>query len=179
MDHLWVRNVSIKRISKMAFGRVSNIQYVYFRDVAIGSIEAGAFAHMHNISYFYMREKVLVKTMSDFIFIGSTIEEIVFENAHIHATDLSLVGVQAERIHIIDSKWNARKVQTIKRIPAQRVNELFIQNTNVNRLVLALFYNYTNILLNGCKILHLQPAPGIVAQNNTLISFTQCTLTHW
>lgn len=27
----------------MAFGRLSNVQYVYFRDVSIGSVEAGAF----------------------------------------------------------------------------------------------------------------------------------------
>lgn len=27
----------------MAFGRLQNVQYVYFRNVAIGSIEAGAF----------------------------------------------------------------------------------------------------------------------------------------
>jgi hypothetical protein len=134
---------------------------------------------MTNISYFYLREKVLIKTMSDFIFIGSTIEEIVFENAHIHSTDLSLVGIHAERIHIIDSKWNARKVQTIRRVPAQKVSELFIQNSNINRLVLSLLYNYTNVILNGCKILHLQPAPGIILQNISLISFTQCSLTHW
>lgn len=43
LDHFWLRNVTVGRIAKMAFGRVSNVQYVYFRDVAIGSIEAGAF----------------------------------------------------------------------------------------------------------------------------------------
>lgn len=115
----------------------------------------------------------------DFVFIGSTIEEIVFENTHVHATDLSLVGVYADRIHIIDTRWNARKVMVIRRIPGQRVSELLIQNTVLNRLVLALLYNYTNILLNRCKITHLQPAPSVVPQNITSISFTQSVLAHW
>lgn len=137
---------------------------------------------MHNISYFYMREKVLIKTMSDFVFIGSTIEEIVFENAHVHSTDLSLVGIHAERLHIIDSKWNARKVQTIRRIPAQRVNELFIQNTNLNRLVLSLLYNYTSVLLNGCKYLEVIVFDfnyNILRQNSTFTNSSRnCSSKH-
>lgn len=152
---------------------------------------------MSNISYFYLREKVLIKSMSDFVFIGSRIEELFFENAHVHATDLSLTGLRADRIHILDrfvlstifigfycllnifSKWNALKVMTIRRIPGQQVGELLIKNTTINRLVLALLYNYTNIILDKCKILHLQPAPAIVPQNISSISFTQSTLTHW
>jgi hypothetical protein len=57
---------------------------------------------MQNISYFYLREKVLIKSMSDFVFIGSRIEELFFENAHVHATDLSLIGLRSDRIHILD-----------------------------------------------------------------------------
>ncbi|KAI6177287.1 hypothetical protein M3Y97_00890300 [Aphelenchoides bicaudatus] len=179
LDHFWIRNVTIGDIHKMAFGRLTNVQYVYLRNVAIGKIQAGAFAHMQNISYFYARDKVLIKSMSDFAFIGSRIEELFFENSHVHATDLSLTGLYADRIHILDSKWNNLKVMTIRRIPQQKVKELLIQNTTINRIVFALLYNYTNVIVDKCKILHIQPAPTIVPQNISSILFTQSVLTHW
>ena len=43
LQHLWFRNVSIGRIAKFAFARLSNVGYVYFRHASIGLVEAGAF----------------------------------------------------------------------------------------------------------------------------------------
>jgi hypothetical protein len=126
-----------------------------------------------------MRQKILIKSMGDFLFIGSTIEEIIIENAHVHATDLSLVGINAERVHILDTKWNAKKTVAIRRIPTQHVTEFLLQNITINRLVPALFYNHSSVQFDRCKILHLQPAPGLVAQNITKMSFSQCILSHW
>ncbi|KAI6215441.1 hypothetical protein M3Y94_00385500 [Aphelenchoides besseyi] len=179
LDHFWLKNVTIGRIAKMAFARLSYVRYFYFRDAAIQTVDAGAFAHMINITYFYMREKVLIKSMNDFAFVGSNIEELVFENAHVHASDLSLLGIQADRIHILNSKWNARKVVAIRRIPSQFVAELLVQNSTLNRFVPALCYNYTAVRFEQCKIVHLQPAPTMIPQNITEISFSQCLVTHW
>ncbi|KAI6201789.1 hypothetical protein M3Y96_00879800 [Aphelenchoides besseyi] len=179
LDHFWLKNVTIGRIAKMAFARLSYVRYFYFRDAAIQTVDAGAFAHMINITYFYMREKVLIKSMNDFAFVGSNIEELIFENAHVHASDLSLLGIQADRIHILNSKWNSRKVIAIRRIPSQFVAELLVQNSTLNRFVPALCYNYTTVRFEQCKIVHLQPAPTMIPQNITELSFSHCLVTHW
>ncbi|KAI6240028.1 hypothetical protein M3Y99_00486500 [Aphelenchoides fujianensis] len=179
LNHFWIRNVTIGRIAKMAFARMNYVHYLYFRDTAIGAVDAGGFAHMLNITYFFFREKVLIKSIGDYAFVGSTVEELVFENAHVHASDLALVGIHAERIHVLDSKWNAKKVISIRRIPSQHVGELLVQNSTFNRFLPALCYNYTSVRFEQSKIVHLQPAPTMIPQNISALSFHQCLVTHW
>jgi hypothetical protein len=50
-------------------------------------------ANMRGINNLYMREGIVISSMGDQICYGSQIDEIVFENANIRATDLSLFGI--------------------------------------------------------------------------------------
>lgn len=43
LEHLWLRNVTVGRVARMAFANVSDVQYVYFRNAAIQTLDAGAF----------------------------------------------------------------------------------------------------------------------------------------
>ncbi|CAD5215978.1 unnamed protein product [Bursaphelenchus okinawaensis] len=179
MDHLWLRNVSIGKISKLSFANLSNIQYIYFRDAAIRFIESGAFAHMKNITFFYMREKILCREVGDFIFIGSTINEVIIEKAHIHSTDLSFVGLCAQDVYLRNVKITAKRTSKLSRIPMQKVKKFRVQNSVLNRFVLAFHYNISSIEFQKVKISHFLRAPNLIPQNIDRVLFKESVITHW
>lgn len=195
MDHFWLRNVSIGRIQKMAFLNVSNVQYIYFRSSSIASIDPGAFgmlyynrvnyllffvlAHMQNITYFYMKEKILIKTMADFVFVGSTISELLIEKANIHSTDLTFVGLHASEVQMKNIKMNVKKTNALKRIPSQSIERFIVEGSVINRVVLALYYNTSLLSFDRVKISHFQGNPNLVVQNITTMVIKQSMITHW
>lgn len=134
---------------------------------------------MRNISYFYMRERVLIKAMADFVFVGSTIDELMFERVRVVATDLSLVGVFAARVHIVDSMWSTRRSTTIRRVPPQRIDEFVATNTTFNRIVPALYGNNDRVIFKQCRIDTLQPAPSLPPRNVTSYIFAHTSIGHW
>ncbi|CAD5221947.1 unnamed protein product [Bursaphelenchus xylophilus] len=179
MDHLWLRNVSIGKISKIAFANLSNIQYIYFRDAAIRFIESGAFAHMKNITYFYMREKILCREMGDFLFIGSTFNEVIIEKAHLHSTDLTFVGLHSYDVQLRNVKLTAKRTAKLSRIPTQKIKRFRVQNSVINRLILSLLYNTSIIEFHKVKISHFLRAPNLIPQNIEDITFRESIITHW
>lgn len=155
IEHFWWKNSTIKRIAKMAFTKLRKVQYLYFRGVHIEMLEPGAFgnraenldlnrklflAHMHQIQHFYMRNQIQIAQASDHLFVGSTFDEVIFEEASIDGTDLSFVGLQSRRVHFLNSRLHLRK-SVLRRVPQQKIDHFYSQNTTFNRVALPLFYN--------------------------------------
>uniref|UniRef100_A0A915D358 Uncharacterized protein n=1 Tax=Ditylenchus dipsaci TaxID=166011 RepID=A0A915D358_9BILA len=168
IEHFWFRNVTIERISKLAFSKLSNIKYLYFREASIEIIEAGAFAHMKGIQHFYMREKIHISSISDHIFVGSSINELIFENAQIRSTDLSFVGLNAQQVSFINCRIHSQKRSHLRRIAVQTVENFQARNSSFNRvtLKLAIFLHLLNLL--QILLLHIGQ-----------IKFKRCFINQW
>uniref|UniRef100_A0A914DUJ4 LRR containing protein n=1 Tax=Acrobeloides nanus TaxID=290746 RepID=A0A914DUJ4_9BILA len=182
LEHFWWRNVSIGRIETSAFSGISKINYIYFRNALINRIESGAFANMRGINNLYMREGIVISSMGDQICYGSQIDEIVFENANIRATDLSLFGIFANRIHIFNTKWHAEKSPLPRkkyRPPKQKVEEFFMQNSSINRLIFNLHYNYSTVIYDGCKIANLLSLESFPVENISFITIRKSVINQW
>uniref|UniRef100_A0A7E4WE14 Recep_L_domain domain-containing protein n=1 Tax=Panagrellus redivivus TaxID=6233 RepID=A0A7E4WE14_PANRE len=164
VDHFWIKNVSINRIERSAFSGISLFKYIYFRGVVIDAIETEAFAEMHHVNYFYMRGNVSLSMVDEFIFRGSHIDEIMFEDARVKATDYTLSGVFSNKIELIDCKWHTNKVTNAK-VTQQAVDIFNAKNSTFNRIVPGLFYNHTSITFDMCQIHHLTSIPTIYIQN--------------
>ncbi|KAE9554247.1 hypothetical protein FO519_002546 [Halicephalobus sp. NKZ332] len=178
VDHFWFKNVSIKRIEKNAFNKLSYFNYIYFRHANIAAIDTDAFGGMRHVNYFYMREGINLGIVDDFIFRNSHIDEIMFENANVKATDFALNGVFAKKIELISTRWHTNKV--LKQPALEQGVGLFsAKNCTFNRIVPGLFYNMTEIIIDSSEIHHIASLPGSVPRNIQNFEFRNSRIFQW
>uniref|UniRef100_A0AC34QHI0 Uncharacterized protein n=1 Tax=Panagrolaimus sp. JU765 TaxID=591449 RepID=A0AC34QHI0_9BILA len=173
VDHFWFKNVSIKKIATNAFAKLSNIRYIYFRNAEINLIATNAFANMRSIDNFFMRENITVQFAEDYILKNSRIDEIVFENSNVKATDFTLNGLKANKIEILSSKWHTVKVLKHPEYE-QKVTGFEAKNSIFNRIVPSLFTNFTTVVFDTCQIHHLASFVNHWVENLDMLSFKNC-----
>uniref|UniRef100_A0AC35TMG3 Protein kinase domain-containing protein n=1 Tax=Rhabditophanes sp. KR3021 TaxID=114890 RepID=A0AC35TMG3_9BILA len=180
MNHFWIRNSSVTTISKLAFSGLKHIDYLYFRQTSIANLEPGAFAHMTYINKFFIRDQIILQQMGEHLFIGTQINEVIFEKVNAVGSELFLIGLRAKKILLKEMKMQL-KAGKLKRNPTQDIGELKIINCSINRLVVALFYNYTQVLVKNSHVNSVRGINGvgiIFPYNISSITFEGTRISH-
>lgn len=134
---------------------------------------------MHDVENFFIRGNVHIRSLGSFIFAETQIHQLTIEEVRMSGSELSLVGINAHSVHIMHSRWRNKRFREALRLPPQSIGHLQITNSTIDRLVLATFFNTTNIQLHGNQIGEFASTSNARLRNVRRIEITKSTIKQW
>uniref|UniRef100_A0A915C7Q6 Uncharacterized protein n=1 Tax=Parascaris univalens TaxID=6257 RepID=A0A915C7Q6_PARUN len=134
---------------------------------------------MHDVENFFIRGNVHIRSLGSFLFAETQIHQLTIEEVRMSGSELSFVGLNAHSVLITHSRWRNKRFRETLRLPSQSIGHLQITNSTIDRLVLAAFFNATNIHLHGNQIGELASTSNARLRNVRRIEIAKSTIKQW
>ncbi|VDM51799.1 unnamed protein product [Angiostrongylus costaricensis] len=171
MEHLWIRNSTIDRLSTNSFYHLTHVNYLYFRDVTIGRIEQRAFGKMYSVDHLFMGGTMQVDLADGWLLAGSSVEEVLLEGVFGEIDEAFILDANVHVVTIRDSilRLQSRDEQTTTtsdtqiQLYTQPQTALQVTNVTMNALLPALLMYFSKITISNCSIKNVRPSRRLAA----------------
>lgn len=107
---------------------------------------------MYRIQHFFARGNITVQLSESAIFQNSTIDDVIFEDAHFTAPTDCFIGLKAINIQLINSTWNLNKKFNKLRNFRQKIDHFSINNSIMDLIVIKAFDNAKFLSISNSMI---------------------------